>query len=229
MKTPPLGNAMPHPSKSRVVVKYREDQPRDASGRWTEDAAAGGDYTPDQRGELRRLASDTAHLQATGAIPKGVRADAKLTGEPVPPEELQSFVAMLAGNYAPDKSVAAFLLKNGKAFEVPAAPPPITLMKAKMCYENSTKQSTVFGGDYDYAEGYVFPSGLVPLQHAWNVDRKTGTVVDFTMGWMPKAAYYGVTVPEQRLRHELSTSGVYGAFEKDWRPSALVRNWGKPV
>lgn len=217
---------MPQPSSSRVV-KYREDQPRDAAGRWTEDPAAGEDYTPEQRADLRRLASDTAHLQATGEIPKGVRADAKLTGEPVPPEELQTMIKFMARDYPPDKSVAAFLLKYGKSFEAPAAPPPITLMKPKMCYENAAMQSTVFMGDYDYAEGYVFPPGLIPIQHAWNVDRKTGTVVDFTMGWLPKAAYYGVTVPERKLRQELSTSGIYGALEKDFRPSALVRNWDK--
>jgi len=209
-----------------VVVKYREDQARDDHGRFA-DEGGGGHYTAAQQQQLRDLMGSTSRRQAAGTLPKGVRSDAKLDGEAVPVDRITDFLRQMVGGFLTEKTVNGFILEHGEEFKSPDAPPSIKLMTPKMCYENAAKNSRSMWGEFGYAEGYVHPPGLIPIQHAWNYDLKTGRVVDFTLGWMPKAAYFGVKIPEEALRKELADSKVYGALEKSYRPSELVRNWGK--
>ena len=207
-----------------VVVKYREDQARDDHGRFA-DEGGGEHYTAAQQQQLRDLMGSTSRQQAAGTLPKGVRSDAKLDGEAVPVEDLKSFVSMMAQNYPPERSAPAFILKYGQEFQSPDAPPNIKIMTPKACYENSTKMSKAMYADLEYAEGYVMLPGLpLAIGHAWNVD-KAGKVVDHTLGWSPKAAYFGVQVPENKLREEIVSSGTYGALDKSYGPSELVKHW----
>jgi len=181
-------------------------------------------YTQAQRESLKQLKSETARLQKSGRIPIGVRSDVNLNGSKVPVEHVKEYLQMTSQGYPLDKSINGIVLKYGEEFKSPDEPPKIALMTPKACYENSAKMSVAMGGKLGYAEGYVYPKGLIPLQHAWNYDLKTGEVIDHTLGWSPKASYYGVKIPATELLKQLTDSRVYGALEDNntFRPSKLA-------
>lgn len=205
-----------------IAAVLKANPYKDSAGRWTskDKAVSPGSrkeqYTPAQKAQLRDL------MARTKKMPPGIRADAKLTGDPVLMKDLTDYLTIVGRSGG---RVEAFVLKHGEEFKVPDTAPPIKLMTPKECYSNSALQSTAMGGKLGYAEGWVYPQGLIPIEHAWNYDLKTGEVIDHTMGWNPKSAYFGVKIPDNKLRRQLATSGVYGALRSDWRESDLVKNW----
>jgi hypothetical protein len=72
-------------------------------------------------------------------------------------------------------------------------------MKHGQCFANAAKKT--FEGHHHYAEGLVTDkmSGE-QFAHGWNVDKKTGEHVDFTMPDPGKWHYTGMVVPEMTVR-----------------------------
>ena len=86
-------------------------------------------------------------------------------------------------------NIADFLLKEGK--------PMLGLSKTLkghygkgFCYRTAFEIASSYG--YGYVEGYALCEGLIPLEHAWNVDNE-GNVIDGS--WEDGVAYYGVEIP----------------------------------
>lgn len=104
-----------------------------------------------------------------------------------------------------------FVRNEGKEFDVPDKPPKIPLMTPKECYSNAAKTMIHEPGKYNYVEGYYTSSHLpFPIEHAWLEDKETGTVVDPTLGWQPKARYIGVAYPRKFVTQKLVKNGYYG-------------------
>jgi hypothetical protein len=109
-----------------------------------------------------------------------------------------------------------FVLQEGKEFKVPATPPKIALMTPKECFKNSATMAVMErggSGKYDYVEGYTMDRLLpFPIDHAWLADKQTGEVVDPTLGWRPKAQYFGVKFDKPFVMKKLVQNGHYGLF-----------------
>jgi hypothetical protein len=71
-----------------------------------------------------------------------------------------------------------------------------------------------------YVEGKITVFG-VPIDHAWNVHRVTGDMVDVTLtGEVTRAAnYFGVPFKTAYLRKTIMRTGVWG----------LIGHWNRPL
>lgn len=66
-------------------------------------------------------------------------------------------------------------------------------MKANFCYGNAHKKRSC---GYEYVEGIIKHKGSgVEISHAWNVDLKTGEMVDFTIMGTDQFEYRGIHIP----------------------------------
>jgi GNAT superfamily N-acetyltransferase len=152
----------------------------------------------------------------------GLRHDADLTGERIAAKDLTNYVKTL-GDYqrknAEGRNIpgvkyggtADFLMHEGKEFDIPDKPPQVKLMIPRECYSNATKMMLRNPGKYNYAEGYYASSHLpMPIDHAWLVEKKTGMVVDPTLGWQPTARYFGVAYPKQFVVTKMLENEYYG-------------------
>lgn len=138
----------------------------------------------------------------------GLRFDFEKDAPKVPEGYIRKHLKIMARLGSPmDKT----LLEHGEGFKVPTEPPQIPLGKMKQCFQNATHM-VWDSSDYDYAEGYIFPSGLIPIHHAWVVNKKTNEVVDPTLGWLPSAEYFGVKLTKEQLNIQLQKNMVYGVF-----------------
>ena len=124
----------------------------------------------------------------------------------------------------PKGSIGHFIARSGERFTLPATAPVIERDPPQRCFENAARRSQAFFGHLGYAEGYVYPPGLIPLHHAWNYDLSSGEVIDTTLGWKPGTAYLGVRIEERALRKHLYRTGCFGALlEADgFTPSPFV-------
>ena len=64
--------------------------------------------------------------------------------------------------------------------------------------------------DLFYVEGYAMPNGLIPLSHAWCVD-KEGVIHDPT--WDHADDYFGVPFYLDTVQEILQETGYYGIFD----------------
>lgn len=180
-----------------------------------------------EKGWLRdHKAKQKQFEKETGKL--GMRFDAELTGERTPLKSLTDYLSMQAnyqrGNLDRLKKTGGndegwkyggtgdYLMSEGKEFDVPSEPPQIKLGTPKECYSNSANTMLDSGGGkYDYAEGlYISPHLPFPIEHAWLVDKATGTVVDPTLGWQPKARYFGVQYPKVFVIKKMLQHKYYG-------------------
>lgn len=108
-----------------------------------------------------------------------------------------------------------FLAMFGKEFE-PKQDMHLTGRGLKQqCYRNSenvcTFQDSV-ADLYSYAEGYALKPGLIPLAHAWVVDKTDGKAIDPT--WKePGCEYFGVRFDPEWVNELTIKNGCYGVFE----------------
>jgi hypothetical protein len=157
----------------------------------------------------------------------GLRYDADLTSKRVPESHMREFMSMMAtyqrGNLEQLNKAGKndegwkygglddYLLSQGQEFDVPDKPPQIKLQTPRECYSNAANTMLNRPGKYDYVEGkYVSPHLPFPIDHAWLVDKKTGTVVDPTLGWQPKARYFGVRYPKLFVVSKMLENKYYG-------------------
>lgn len=171
-----------------------------------------GEYSAKEREWFTDMVSKQKEFVKNGGHP-GVKYDTDVNQEKTTTEDLVKNLQMYS-DLMEGRGVEAFVLKQGEPFTVPDTPPDIELGTPKECYSNAGKE-VLFGHGNDYVEGYVYDSHLIPIQHAWYVEKGTNSVIDPTLGWRPSAAYYGVRINEDQLRDIILETKVWGAFWKD--------------
>jgi hypothetical protein len=93
-----------------------------------------------------------------------------------------------------------FLEQHGQFWKVKSRPKQVPLGTIKMCFNNAFHQ-IVNDDRYYYAEGYAM--GIIPVNHAWIVDREDNKAIELT--WPePGVAYHGVIFDsEYVIKHTL--------------------------
>jgi hypothetical protein len=163
------------------------------------------DRDPSDRKLLRVLKREQIAYERNGGAP-GTRYDVPQKGRQPPAAAARTEVSLMGG------VVGAFVLERGAEHPLPAKPPAIRLGEPKRCFQNAGELA-IDDDSVDYAEGYLVSSRLpFPIQHAWAVDRKTGTVVDPTMGFDPSSRYFGVTLDKATLLASLMKNKVWGVL-----------------
>jgi hypothetical protein len=139
----------------------------------------------------------------------GVRSDADLDGQPMTADEVRDAIAPMASVGA----LAKYVLKAGKAMDVPTRAPNIKLGAPKECFMNATKLMMDDPSKYEYTEGYMVSARVpFPVHHAWVVDKATGEVVDPTLGWVPGAGYFGIRISTKDVYKSMSETKYYGVL-----------------
>lgn len=83
-----------------------------------------------------------------------------------------------------------WLLDNGIRWAHSPRPKRLRQGEMKRCYQNSIELVSRGKGRYVYCEGMA--THLIPVEHAWCLDRKTGLIVDPT--WNEGHDYIGVPI-----------------------------------
>jgi hypothetical protein len=116
-------------------------------------------------------------------------------------------------NEHPYCCIEDFLLQHGRPFMPDKLPAGIKRGAMKECFRNAT-QLMIEHDDLAYVEGYA--CGLIPVMHAWCVDR-FGRVVDPT--WEDGRVYYGVVLRDNyvlRCNFQRERYGVLDYWEGEW-------------
>lgn len=162
---------------------------------------------------------------------KGVRYDAKLEADAVTKEQARDLMYRMSGledvkaqqDGSPYQGPKTFVKLEGTFMRVPDEPPPIKLRTMKECFKNSTDFVMEHSKRYEYCEGYVFlPNLPIPIHHAWVWDNEKGHVIDPTLGWAPKAQYWGVKFSGEFLIANLVKQRYYGLLMQGDSPTDLV-------
>jgi len=114
------------------------------------------------------------------------------------------------------ESLAAWLLREGCAFEVRHDWPddvPLTRGRPRECYRNCTLAALRYPRRFVYVEGMA--SAVIPVDHAWLWDLKTGAAYDPT--WHNGRDYWGVPFSTAYLRRCVVKRKFYGLLTIDWR------------
>ena len=113
--------------------------------------------------------------------------------------------------------VEDFLLKHGTFFQIDGLPATIRPMRLGECYENAWRVSNRSKA-YHYVEGVAL--GVIPLSHAWLVDRD-GHAYDPTWAGLdsgPGTSYFGVelNLDEVRLSRRHGSKSLLEDFRRDF-------------
>lgn len=90
-----------------------------------------------------------------------------------------------------------FLLKLGRDWVAQPLPDDVPPGPIRQCYENAGALA-LERPELTYVEGYAYPPGLIPVHHAWCVDRQ-GRVIDNTLASAAHSEYFGVPVSRDHL------------------------------
>ena len=103
-----------------------------------------------------------------------------------------------------------FVLRHGVEGTWWPLPDDVTRARAKECYQNAFQLATRYPKRFVYCEGYA--CNIIPVAHAWCIDRKTGAVVDPTWSDCDDATYFGVPFSWEYVMRRAVKSEVYGVF-----------------
>lgn len=129
-------------------------------------------------------------------------------------------VQLLDGLAQIDHLPAIFIRKMGRAWAPQACPPGITPGTKKQCYANAGILA-MENPELTYVEGYACPPGLIPVNHAWCVDRQW-RVVDNTFDDAAGAQYFGVPCSRGFLLSRISETGVWGLMGDCMTPELFI-------
>jgi hypothetical protein len=162
------------------------------------------------------MSSPTEHPSRNDRLSTGLSNPA-LTGSEAQVEDfLRGHVLMLQRAKAkPQNGYLGphdFVLQRGQNF-TPARPPPEAGQgEPRQCYENSLMLMAMHPSRYVYCEGFAW--GIIPVAHAWCLDRLSGLVVDIT--WEQVGfQYYGVPFTSEFAKAYTLRRGRFGIIE-DW-------------
>lgn len=135
------------------------------------------------------------------------------------------------------------MVKEPTHLDAVTLPDGIEVMEAGECYRNAFL-TTLAHPNLLYAEGYAYPSELIPVNHAWCVDRDTREIIDPTWAGIPTGPsdYMGLTFSRRFMTLACETAANYpSVLEADWRrdyktlqcglvldADGIVTEWGAP-
>ena len=110
-----------------------------------------------------------------------------------------------------------FVLKNGRSFET-TIPLPSNIKKGKegTCFENAFWVASGNRHKYYYCEGYAANKGMLPVLHAWVVNRKhevidpTCPFAKYYYGFIFKLSYVCQWVPKNRGHKSIIDNWIQG-------------------
>ena len=111
-------------------------------------------------------------------------------------------------------SFAGFTLKYGQPFYINEHTFRGKRGTQKLCFMNAFRLSTGNPDRYVYVEGQCHIN-VLPIDHAWCIDRQTGAVVDPTLranasGSVKPVAYFGVPFKDEYVLRTAVKTKVYG-------------------
>ena len=106
----------------------------------------------------------------------------------------------------PYGNLAGFILHEGRFWTPSPLPSKIPKGKAKQCFNNAHDLALKRG--LTYVEGYAMR--IIPIEHAWCVDPKTGEVIDNTWSDPETASYFGVPFKTDFVTDTVVHQGYYG-------------------
>lgn len=108
-----------------------------------------------------------------------------------------------------------FVLKYGYEFKevigLPASMPP---GQPQRCFGNAALEAHCNPNEYAYVEGYAYQYGLIPIAHAWLIDRQ-GRVIDPTWNTSRPVEYFGVIFKHSYIKNKLGLSMIDN-WQKKW-------------
>ncbi len=106
-----------------------------------------------------------------------------------------------------------FILQHGFPFEAADLPEQYKLGSPKQCFSNAFT-AALGQPDLIYCEGYA--CGVIPVHHAWCIDKNTGKVVDVTWTRDHAFGYYGIPMDLGYVTTAVTEKGYYGVID-DWK------------
>lgn len=124
------------------------------------------------------------------------------------------------------RGTEALVRDLGRAWQAQALPDDYWQMEIQQCYSNTLVLVENERG-LRYVEGYALSEhGILPVLHAWAVDRR-GRVIDTTWDRPENAAYYGVVIPRASVRAMADASGFTGFLASDWMVGRPLQKLGR--
>ncbi len=109
-----------------------------------------------------------------------------------------------------------FILQHGFPFEAAYLPEPYELGEEKQCFANAFT-AALRHPELVYCEGYA--CGVIPVHHAWCIDRLTKEVVEVTWTRDHAFGYYGIPMDLGyviKIVIEKETYGVIDDWKNEW-------------
>lgn len=113
-----------------------------------------------------------------------------------------------------------FVKENGRFYTPRALPTDVSEGKIKDCFMNAWHLATE-RKDLTYVEGYAIGTAIIPVLHAWCVD-KNGNVIDPT--WGTAKAYYGVSFPTDFVIKTAMSRKKFGIIDNMEEGFPLMRS-----
>lgn len=119
-------------------------------------------------------------------------------------------------------SIADFVLREGTAYEAAAYDADrwgdeTLWTMPRQCFRNALTLVSWRQSELVYVEGYALH--MIPVPHAWTVERATRRVVDPTWGDTPGTEYLGIPFRFEVVDEMTDARGKYGVlddWEHDW-------------
>jgi hypothetical protein len=105
---------------------------------------------------------------------------------------------------------SSLILSLGRQWTAQERPADVHLGPQRQCFQNAGLLA-LERDDLTYVEGYAYPAGLFPVNHAWCVDAQ-GRVIDNTLRQPEATDYYGVPISRSTQQTRVQESGYWGLF-----------------
>lgn len=120
----------------------------------------------------------------------------------------EQHASLLASLYSKHHHIPPFiqiLVEHGTRMYAKQVPRITGKSPMGQCYRNSALLA--IDGGLTYCEGFAMKEGLIPMEHAWLIDRD-GKVIDPT--WEGNNEYFGVAFREDFVMEFAETTKYYG-------------------